>query len=126
MSRWVGTPQTADPWPSRIGAEASALLRRAAVYRQGGTALALLFVAVCIGFQFAENEPGIIASAALCAAGVAGPFVAIRRMAAARRLVADRLAMPPAEARYVRLRHGPDGYDRWLAARGRPGWPQRF
>jgi hypothetical protein len=113
-----------DGWSVRIGDDAAGLIRRAAAARRAGGASLLVCVVLEIAFQLADYyQPGIIGSLIFLVGGMFGLFYAIRLMGQARQVVAARLGLPAAEAKWVRLRHGTAGYDRWLAARNKPGWP---
>lgn len=113
-----------DGWPVRIGDDAAGLIRRATAARRAGGASLLVCVVLEIAFQLADYyKPGIIGSLIFLIGGMFGLFYAIRLVGQARRVVAARLALPPSAAKWVRLRHGTAGYDRWLAARNQPGWP---
>lgn len=115
-----------DGWSGRIGDEAAGLIRRSITVRRAGGASLLLCVVLEIGFQLANYyQPGIVGSLVFFVAGLAGLIHPIRLMARARRIVAGRLGLPAEDAKYIRLRHGTEGYDSWLAARGQPGWPSR-
>jgi hypothetical protein len=77
-----------------------------------------------IAFQLAGYyRPGIIGSVMFFIGSMLALFYAIRLQARARRLIAARLGLPPSQAKWVRVRQGTAGYDRWLAARNKPGWP---
>ena len=86
----------------------------------------LLFVVLEIAFQLADYyRPGIEASVILLVLSLLGVFDSIRLMGQARRLVAPGLGVAARDAKWVRLRHGTHGFDRWLAARNEPGWPRQ-
>lgn len=113
-----------DGWSVRIGDEAAGLIGRATAARRAGGVSGVLFVVLEIAFQLADYyRPGIEASVIFLVAFVFGWFYAIRLMARARRVVAARVGLPTQDAKWVRLRHGTEGFDRWIAARDRPGWP---
>jgi hypothetical protein len=111
-------------WVDRIGPAAAEQLARGGAVRRAGGALGLLFVALEIAFQLADYyRPGIIASSLLFFAGMFCLFYSLRFFAAARRLIAEQVGLPPNKAKFVPISRGIVGYDRWLAARSDPGWP---
>jgi hypothetical protein len=123
IARWSARRGMSDGWSRRVGEPAAAVIRRAATWRKVGGAAGLLFLVAEIGFEVDHfYRPGIEASSVLLGVAMYGLFFAIRLMAKARRLVADRLGLPADEARWVRLRHGEAGFDRWLARRDQPEW----
>lgn len=124
MTRNLWSEADRDGWPVRIGAEATELIRRATAIRRAGFFSLLLCVVLEISFQLADYyRPGIIGSLIFFVGGMFGLFYPIRLMAQARRIVAARLGMPASDAKWIRLRYGPAGFDRWLGARNQPGWP---
>jgi hypothetical protein len=126
MTRDRWTEADRDGWTVRIGAEATELIRRATATRRAGFVSLLLCVVLEIGFQLANYyRPGIEGSLIFMAGGVFGLSYAIRLMARARRVVAPRVGLSLQDAKYIRLRHGTEGFDQWLAARDQPGWPSR-
>jgi len=112
-------------WVSRVGPAAAEQLARANAYRRTGGIFGLLFVVLEIAFQLDDyNRPGITASAALFFAGMFCLFYSQRPFAAARRLIAEQVGLPPKQAKYIPVaRGGVADFDRWYAARGKPGWP---
>jgi len=112
-------------WVDRVGPAAADQLARGVAYRRAGGLLLLLFLLLEIGFQLDDYyRPGIIASAPLFFIGLFLLFYSLRPFASARRLIAERVGLPPDQAKYIPInRGGMVGFDRWYAARGRPGWP---
>ena len=111
-------------WVDRIGPEAAEQVARAWVVRRAGGFLTFLFVGLEIAFQLANYyRPGILASVPLLFVGTFCLFYSQRYFVAARRLIAEQVGLPRNRAKFVPISRGMDDIDRWLAARGKPGWP---
>lgn len=112
-------------WVDRVGPSAAEQLARGAAVRRTGGILALLFVALEIAFQLDNYyRPGIIASAVLFFVGMFCLFYSLRYFGAARRLIAEQVGLRPSQAKFIPVsRGGIVDFDRWYAARGKPGWP---
>ena len=111
-------------WEPRIGREAAATLHHSLRDKRIGMAYGLVFVASEIIFQIAKLRLGVELST-LWFLVLIGYFVhSFHLLGVAKRQAASFLEMPKSDQWTIPLGFA-STFDKWLAARGKPGWPRK-
>ena len=117
-ARWLAQ------WEPRIGREAAMTWQCSLRNKRLGMAYGLVFVAFEVGFQIAKLRLGVELSALWFLVLIGYLVHSFHLLGVAKRQSASFLEMPESDRWAIPLGFA-STFDRWLAARGKPGWPRK-